>query len=112
MQSCTCFPFRAVVPMTFDLSFLLDCLLLWRGRLDEVTADEELQKEKEVAAIHAKGCQIVAVRNGATVRPHVDEIEHSKGHPDEHLRYLQDSHCHGPGWSNLYGHEEVIEVHD
>ena len=52
------------------------------------------------------------MRNGAIVRSHIDKSRNSKCDTDKHLRYLQKGHHHGPGWTNLDGHEEIIEIHD
>ena len=89
----------------------LDCLLLlWL----KVTANKELQEQKEVASIHDECCRVVFTLNQASrVRFVIIESSQRTSDADDHLRDLENGNDHWiePLGAELHGHQKVVSIH-
>ena len=81
----------------------------------EVSANKELQEQKEVAAVHDKRRRVVFTLNQAgRIRLVVVKSSQRARHTDDHLRDL----CHRnpdrvePLRSELHRHQEIVTIHD
>ena len=80
----------------------------------EVSSEEELQKEEQIASIHDKGgCVIFFFDPAGRVRLVVVKSGHRDGNSDNHLRDLENRYKNGvkPLGAHLHGHQKVVTVH-
>lgn len=80
----------------------------------EISSNEKLQKEEEIAPVHDKGGGVVFLFDPAGgVRLVVVKAGQCDGNPDDHLRDLEDGDHDGvePLGAHLHGHQKVVPVH-